>query len=102
MLAASHHHSRRIAALSLVGRNRRLPVRIDAPFVGISPAAQKPKPRAAAAKPAKARPPVPPKPVPTTLIKAAQTPTTAPGNVEAPAPTTASLLVKTPRDRERS
>jgi hypothetical protein len=61
----------------------------------VSPAAQKPKPRVAAAKPAKARPPVPPKPVPTTLVKAAQTPTTAPGNVEAPAPTTATIPVAT-------
>jgi hypothetical protein len=61
----------------------------------VSPAAQKPKPRVATAKPAKARPPVPTKPVATTLVKAAQTPTTASGNVEAPASTTATIPVAT-------
>jgi hypothetical protein len=61
----------------------------------VSSAAQKPKPRVAAAKLAKARPPTPPKSVPTTLPKAAQTPTTATGNVEAPAPTTATIPVAT-------
>jgi hypothetical protein len=62
----------------------------------VSPAAQKPKPRTAAVKPAKARPTAPPKPVPTmTIVKIAQPPTTAPGNVEAPAPTTATIPVAT-------
>jgi hypothetical protein len=61
----------------------------------VSPAAQKPKPRVTAAKPVKTRPPAPPKSVPTTLVKAAQTPTTSSGNVEAPAPTTATIPVAT-------
>jgi hypothetical protein len=61
----------------------------------VSPAAQKPKSRVTSVKPANARPPAPPKPVPTTLIKAAQPPTTAPGNIEAVAPTKATVPVAT-------
>jgi hypothetical protein len=61
----------------------------------VSPASQKPQPRPSAVKPAKLRPPTPPKPVPTTLVKAAQTPTTASGNVEAPAPTKSTIPVAT-------